>query len=240
MPDSATVDTQPPATPDGDAERRGPDLDRVINVLMVGVGGQGIVLASDILSDAAIQAGYDVKKSEIHGMSQRGGPVFSHVRFGPKVDSPVISTGEADVIYALERMELLRWAGHARKGATAVYVEQDMLPAGVDAYPVGLDEQIARLFDRVVRVDSKALRGKVSPKTKNTVLLGALSVFLPLPAAAYTEGLETLTPSGTGPVNRQAFELGRELAQAQLTAGAPAGAGDAVMHDCSKGASDVE
>ena len=82
-------------------------MPEVFNVLMVGVGGQGTVLASDILAEAAMNAGLDVKKSEIHGMSQRGGPVFAHVRFGEHVDSPVIGQGEADVLYSLERMELL-------------------------------------------------------------------------------------------------------------------------------------
>ena len=91
-----------------------PEGDTVFNVLMVGVGGQGIILASDILAEAAMLAGLDAKKSEVHGMSQRGGPVFSHVRFGRAVHSPVIGRGEADVLYSLERMELLRWAAWAR------------------------------------------------------------------------------------------------------------------------------
>ena len=83
------------------------------NVLMVGVGGQGIVLASDLLAEAAAIAGHDVKKSEIHGMSRRGGPVFSHVRFGERVHSAVIPEGDADLILAMEPMELLRWTSWA-------------------------------------------------------------------------------------------------------------------------------
>ena len=82
-------------------------IDRVWNVMLVGVGGQGVVLASDILAAAALEAGLDVKKSEIHGMSQRGGSVFSHVRFGPTVHSPTIPYGEVDVLYSLERIEAL-------------------------------------------------------------------------------------------------------------------------------------
>lgn len=188
----------------------------IFNVLMVGVGGQGIVLASDIFTEAAMLAGYDAKKSEIHGMSQRGGPVFSHVRFGDKVNSPVIPAGEAQVIYGLERMELLRWADHAAADATAVYLVNDMLPAGVSAYPEGLDEQIASKFARVVRIDKKMLRGKVSPKMQNTVLLGATSVLTPLPADAFIEPLKTLTPKGTAEVNVDAFMLGRQWAAEQL------------------------
>ena len=116
------------------------------NVLMVGVGGQGIVLASDIMSEAAAAAGMDVKKSEIHGMSRRGGPVFAHVRFGQKVHSPVISQGEADVILAMEPMELLRWAPWAAPDAAAVYLDVPMMPVGVTAYPEGMEDDLRRLF----------------------------------------------------------------------------------------------
>jgi indolepyruvate ferredoxin oxidoreductase beta subunit len=196
----------------------------VFNVLMVGVGGQGIVLASDIMAEAAMLAGLDAKKSEIHGMSQRGGPVFSHVRFGDHVASPVIGLGEADVVYALERMELLRWADHARPDATAVYIAQDMLPAGVDAYPDGVDAEIARLFGRVVRFEARALRGRVSAKVKNTALLGAASLLTPLPEQCYLDAMKDLVPAGTFDVNATGFRIGRELAAAQLGADAePAG-----------------
>lgn len=200
----------------------------VFNVLMVGVGGQGIVLASDILAEAAMNAGLDAKKSEIHGMSQRGGPVFSHVRFGEHVDSPVIGQGEADVVYALERMELLRWAAWARPGATAIYADTDMLPTGVDAYPEGIDQEIAARFGRVVRFDMRALRGQVNPKAKNTALLGAVSVLAPLPLDCYDAAMEANVPDGTFAVNKTAFEVGRRIAAEQLglslpeTGGAPA------------------
>lgn len=110
----------------------------VCNVLMVGVGGQGIVLASDLLAEAALIAGLDVKKSEIHGMSQRGGPVFSHVRFsaGP-VHSPTIPQGEAGVIYALERMELLRWAAWAKPDGGPATSIRTCSPPGYAAIPRG-------------------------------------------------------------------------------------------------------
>jgi len=198
------------------------------NVLMVGVGGQGVVLASNILSEAAMRAGLDVKKSEIHGMSQRGGPVFSHVRFGERVHSPVIPKGEADVIYSLERMELLRWATWARPGAVACYLAQNTLPFGVKAYPEGLDEEIARLFGTVIRVDPRALRDRISPKVKNTVLLGAVSVFAALPPECYHEVIPGLCPDGTAEVNWQGFEIGREVAAEQLrAAGQPRAASQA-------------
>ena len=195
----------------------------VVNVLMVGVGGQGIVLASDLLAEAALVAGLDVKKSEIHGMSQRGGPVFSHVRFSSRpVHSPTIPQGQADVIYALERMELLRWAAWARPGGAACYFAQDLLPAGVSAYPDGVDEEIDRVFGTVVRFDPRDLRDRVSPKVKNTALLGAVSALIPLDPDCYGVAMERLCPAGTADVNGAAFRLGADLARAQLRSPAAA------------------
>ncbi len=191
-------------------------MNDVFNVLMVGVGGQGIILASDILAEAAMNAGLDAKKSEVHGMSQRGGPVFSHVRFGDVVHSPVIGKGEADVLYSLERMELLRWAPWGRAGAAAVYADTDVLPSTLESYPAGLDEEIRGLFGQVVRFDMRALRNEINPKAKNTVLLGAISVLAPLPVEAYAPAIEALVPPGTAAVNLAGFEVGRRVASEQL------------------------
>lgn len=191
-------------------------MPEVFNVLMVGVGGQGIILASDILAEAAMLAGLDAKKSEVHGMSQRGGPVFSHVRFGPEVHSPVIGQGEADVIYALERMELLRWAPWARPGAAAVYADTDLLPTTLEAYPAGIDEEIEARFGRVVRYDMRALRSQINPKAKNTVLLGAVALLAPLPLDAYARAISELVPPGTADANLAGFEVGRRIAAQAL------------------------
>lgn len=191
----------------------------VFNVLMVGVGGQGIILASDILAEAAMLAGLDAKKSEVHGMSQRGGPVFSHVRFGREVHSPVIGRGEADVLYSLERMELLRWAPWARPGATAIYADTDMLPGTLAAYPPGLDAEIAARFGAVVRFDMRELRSRINPKAKNTVLLGAVSLLTPLPLDAYAAAIAALVPPGTADANLAGFEVGRLVAAAALGLG---------------------
>ena len=190
--------------------------ENVTNVLMVGVGGQGIILASDILAEAAMLAGLDAKKSEVHGMSQRGGPVFSHVRFGPEVHSPVIGRGEADVVYALERMELLRWAPWARPGAAAIYADTDMLPTGIAAYPADIDEEIASRFGRVVRFDMRELRSQINPKAKNTVLLGAVSMLTDLPLDAYAQAITALVPPGTAEANLKGFEVGRRVAASAL------------------------
>lgn len=187
------------------------------NVLLVGVGGQGIVLASDVLADAAARAGWDVKKSEIHGMSRRGGPVFAHVRFGTKVFSPVISRGEADVICAMEPMELLRWAPWAAPDAAAAYLDVPVLPVGVDAYPEGLDADLRRLFPRLVAVTSADLRrSRVAPKVRNTALLGAASAFIPLDADAFAGALADASPRGTHETNLAAFAAGRALASGAL------------------------
>lgn len=191
-------------------------MSRVFNVLMVGVGGQGIVLASDILAEAAALAGQDVKKSEIHGMSRRGGPVFSHVRFGEKVHSAVIDEGTADVIVAMEPMELLRWAPWAHAGADACYLDQPLLPVGVESYPADLAAQIDRLFARVVCVELAAIRRSVPAKVRNTALLGAASVFFPLAEEHLRGAVELLAPRGSADANLAAFDAGRTLAAGQL------------------------
>ncbi|HBX80648.1 MAG TPA: indolepyruvate oxidoreductase subunit beta [Propionibacteriaceae bacterium] len=218
-----------PEVRDWAAEATPTGVSPVFNVLMVGVGGQGIILASDILAEAAMLSGLDAKKSEVHGMSQRGGPVFSHVRFGPEVHSPVIGRGEADVVYSLERMELLRWAPWARPGAAAVYADTDLFPGDLDAYPAGLDDEIAARFWHVVRFDMPALRAQINPKAKNTVLLGAVSVLAPLPTAAYEAAIGALVPAGTADVNLAGFEIGRRIAAdalgVRLDEAAPAASG---------------
>jgi len=188
----------------------------VFNVLMVGVGGQGIVLASDILAEAAALAGQDVKKSEIHGMSRRGGPVFSHVRFGEQVFAPVIDEGQADVILSMEPMELLRWSRWARPGAAACYLAEPILPVGVAEYPEGVEAEIARLFNQVVRVELAAIRRSVPLKVRNTALLGAASVFFPLGVEHLRQALQVMSPKGSYEANQAAFDAGRELAQQQL------------------------
>lgn len=188
----------------------------VFNVLMVGVGGQGIVLASDVLAEAAALAGMDVKKSEIHGMSRRGGPVFSHVRFGERVYSAVIDHGQADVVLAMEPMELVRWSRWARPGAAACYLAEPILPVGLSEYPDGLAAEISRLFGRVVRVELSAIRRSVPLKVRNTALLGATSVFFDLGPEYLQQALKALSPRGSYEANQAAFDIGRELATAQL------------------------
>ncbi len=186
----------------------------VFNVLMVGVGGQGILLASDILCRVAMLEGHDVKKSEVHGMSQRGGAVFSHVRFGDKIDSPVIPRGEAHVIFSLETLETLRWADYAAPDGLALYLRNRILPSGTDHYPEAVDEEIERAFARVVRIDTDSIRSRLDTrKVDNTVLLGALSEIVPLKEESFLWALDEAIPDATLDLNQSAFALGKALAR---------------------------
>lgn len=196
-------------------------MTKTLNILLVGVGGQGIVLASEIIARAALEDGLDVKKSEIHGMSQRGGSVTSHVRFGEQVFSPVIPKGQADVLLAFERLEALRFAAYLRPQGMALLNQQEILPApvlaGAAVYPEDIEESIERSGYRVVRVDGMSLARKAGhPLTVNMALLGAASVFLPLSDRAWEAAMTHHIKPAFLDVNRRAFRLGRELAPASL------------------------
>jgi len=159
--------------------------DGVVSILMVGVGGQGIILASDILTRTAMEAGFDAKKSEIHGMSQRGGSVFSHIRFGKKVQSPVIPEGGADILFSLEEMETLRWLRYAGDRSLVVCLRTRILPANAEAYPEEIEGELRRRCARLVFLDPDELRKEVShQKFLNVALLGVLSKHLELPDEA--------------------------------------------------------
>jgi indolepyruvate ferredoxin oxidoreductase beta subunit len=156
--------------------------DRVVNVVVAGLGGQGAIKASDILADVAFRAGLDVKKAEVHGMSQRGGSVTSDVRFGPHVESPMIPPGEADFLVVLAPSE--------------VEVTRPLLRAGGVLIPPDLvDEQ--RLPNR---------------KSLNVALLGALSRHLDLPEALWDAAVKAALPPQLHAVNEKAFQLGRDAA----------------------------
>jgi len=131
--------------------------DRITNVLLVGVGGQGILLASEILSETAMLAGYEVKKSEIHGMSQRGGSVVSHVRFGKQVFSPIVPEGEGDILFGFELMETCRCLPLLRQGAVVIANNLRILPPAVlmgqEKYPENLDVHMQSLFPEFTLID---------------------------------------------------------------------------------------
>ncbi len=153
-------------------------MSEVKNILLVGVGGQGTILASKILTSGLMEAGYDVKMSEIHGMSQRGGSVSTQVRYGEKVLSPIVGMGSADVIVAFEKMEALRWLPYLKKGGSIVVNDFVINPAPVNQgqaeYPEGIIEDLASKV-KVVSLKAGDIAADLgNPKAMNVVLLGAL------------------------------------------------------------------
>jgi indolepyruvate ferredoxin oxidoreductase beta subunit len=189
---------------------------QITNILLVGVGGQGILLASEILSEAAMLAGFDVKKSEIHGMSQRGGSVVSHVRYGREVFSPIIPEGEGDILFGFELMETCRSLPLIRLGGTVVANDLQISPPSVlmgqETYPAGLAERIKNLFPDFLLVDGqKIARDAGNARAANTVLLGAVSRRLAIAEEFWMKALEKMVPPKALEVNKKAFLIGREL-----------------------------
>ena len=189
-----------------------------VNVSLVGVGGQGIILTADLLAKTAAIAGYDVKKSEIHGMAQRGGSVTSQVRIGKAVASPIIQEGTADVLVSFDKVEALRNKGILAKDGVAFVNDLYLVPVTVSSgqQPAveDLDGKVKKAFKKLVLVDAmKIATEKVgNSRTMNMVIAGALSVFCPFKEAQWMAALEALL---VGPkaklleVNKKAFQLGR-------------------------------
>lgn len=190
------------------------------NFVLAGVGGQGTLLASNILAEVGLAAGFDAKKSEVHGMAQRGGSVVSHVRWNrTQVFSPIVGLGEADVLLAFERMEALRFSEFTRRGGTIVVNEMEVVPVTVSSgsavYPGSehLGRVAATLGARVVNVPGEKLAIEAGTvKAANVVLLGAISTLLPLPEDAWWNCLKQRVPAKFLDINRRAFSLGRASA----------------------------
>jgi len=185
------------------------------NIAIAGVGGQGIILASDVLAQAAICAGYDVKKNEVHGMAQRGGAVVSEVRFGRRVRSPLIPDGEVDVLLALEMLEGLRHLHRLRPEGVVIADELRIRPAvrppGAPGYPEEVTDQLRSLGHRVVLIPAAELaRGAGNARAANTVLIGALSRHLELPEEAWQRSLRMCLRPSLLEVNVRAFGLGMQ------------------------------
>jgi indolepyruvate ferredoxin oxidoreductase beta subunit len=188
----------------------------VTNILLAGVGGQGILLASEILAEAFMIAGFDVKKSEIHGMSQRGGSVVSHVRFGEKVFSPVVPEGEGDILFGFELMETYRYLPLLRPGAKVVTNNYCISPPSVLLgqlpYPAALAEKIQALFPDFLLVDGLQLAAEAgNARAANTVLLGAVSGKLAIDEKVWLAAIEKMVPTKALDVNLKAFRMGRAL-----------------------------
>ena len=184
------------------------------NIMIVGVGGQGSLLASKLLGHLLLMQGYDVKVSEVHGMSQRGGSVVTYVRYGDKVYSPVIDRGEADYIVSFEILEAARWLPYLRKDGQIVTNLQQIDPmpviTGAAQYPANLAEKLKASGARVDAIDCLALAEQAgSSKAVNLVLLGRLSHYFDLPDQAWQEAIEAIVPARFLELNKRAFELGR-------------------------------
>ena len=187
-----------------------------INLLLSGVGGQGVVLASYVLSQVAMAEGYDVKQSEVHGMSQRGGSVTSHFRFGDKVWSPLVTPGSADILLSFEALEAMRYAHWLRPDGLLVYNTLRINPAPVAAgladYPADIDARIAAAAPNVRCVNATALAEEAGTvKAVNVVMLGAASAALPFAPETWEAVIRKVVPPKTIDVNLKAFALGAAL-----------------------------
>ncbi|MBQ3282825.1 MAG: indolepyruvate oxidoreductase subunit beta [Atopobiaceae bacterium] len=188
-------------------------LDGTKTILLVGVGGQGTILAGQLLAMVAADAGLDVKVSEIHGMSQRGGSVSTIVRVGEKVESMVCDPGCADIVVAFEAVEALRAQQFLRDGGTMFVNDETIVPVPVNIgnakMPEGVDEQLAAIGATVM--DAGAIAREVgSPKSTNVVLVGALSTALPFSVEEWQDAIRRRVPPRTVEANLEAFARGRE------------------------------
>ena len=182
-------------------------------IMIVGVGGQGTLLASRVVGSLLLSQGFDVKVSEVHGMSQRGGSVVTYVKYGARVFSPVIDRGEADYILAFERLEAARWLPWLREGGAFLVNDQRISPmpviTGAMAYPDDILEKLRAKGARLTAIDALALaREAGSEKAVNVVLLGLLAAAMPFPEAAWQEALAACVKPQFLELNQKAFALG--------------------------------
>jgi len=194
---------------------------QVQNVLIVGVGGQGVITASDILATVCLACGYDVKKSEVHGMAKRGGVVYSHLRYGHTVPSPLIEPGASDVLLAFEPAEALRWSKYLKPAGTLItnLCQRippasclDRRPQAAMRYPQEIPHTLRQQVGDVRVLDAESLALELgNPKVSNTVLLGVLSNVCEFSAEDWISALEKSVKPQAREVNRQAFLAGRQM-----------------------------
>jgi indolepyruvate ferredoxin oxidoreductase beta subunit len=190
-----------------------------MNFLFVGVGGQGVLTASDIAAQVGLDLGLDAKKSEVHGFAQRGGVVESHIRWAPSVGSPTCEKGTVDVLMAFELLEAARWVDWLKPGGAVIVNRQQITPMSVsvgDATYPSEEEILAALREqagRVVVVDALPLAERAgNPRTVNTVLLAALASLLETNPEVWESAILRRVPEAYEAVNRTAFQLGTEAA----------------------------
>lgn len=185
------------------------------SIMLVGVGGQGTLLASRILGHVLLAQGFDVKVSEVHGMSQRGGSVVTYVKYGDAVYSPVVERGEADFILSFEELESARWVSYLKEGGTLVTNTQQLAPmpviTGAAQYPEKIVEKLEALGVHVLSLDALSLAEQAgSSRAVNVVLMGVFSTLTDIPGAAWAEALEACVPPKALEINRRAFAFGRD------------------------------
>jgi indolepyruvate ferredoxin oxidoreductase beta subunit len=188
------------------------------NILFSGVGGQGILLASEITAYSLLAAGFDAKKSEVHGMAQRGGSVTAQLRYGKKVFSPLIEPGKADVLVAFEMMEAVRYLPFLHAGSKVVVNTQKILPpsvaTGQAAYPEGLLDKLTERGIVVVPVDAFDIAREVGEvRTANVAMVGAIAPFLPVDPNVFGDIIRSRVPEKFRDVNLRAFEAGQKVSE---------------------------
>lgn len=194
---------------------------KITNILVVGIGGQGVMTATEILAQSAMRLGLDAKKTEVAGMAQRGGVVSSHLRFGEKVLSPQITPGQADILLGFEAAEGLRWQHMLKKDGIALMNTAKLSPPvvelGLYAYPSEPIVEMQKLGNQVVAFDASSIAREIGDiRLGNTVMLGAIADYLPFSADVLLENiLKRFAQKGDVVLNqnRQAFEQGRKAAQ---------------------------
>lgn len=185
----------------------------IVNLLLSGVGGQGVVLASYVLSQVAVAEGYDVRQSEVHGMSQRGGSVTSHFRFGDKLWEPLVVQGTADILLAFEALEALRYVNWLKHDGLLIYnslcINPSPVAAGLATYPADIDAKIVAAYPNVRCVEANELaREAGTVKAANVVMLGAVSPALPFATETWEKVIRKAVPPKSVEVNLEAFRLG--------------------------------
>ena len=188
------------------------------SIMIVGVGGQGTLLASRLLGAALISVGYDVKVSEVHGMSQRGGSVVTYVKYGDKVDSPIVQKGQADLILAFEQLEAARWLPFLKTDGTIIANTQQIDPmpvvTGVATYPDGVLDAIRKTGVKLRDVDALSLAVEAgSAKAVNVVLIGVMAAHMDIDSAVWEQAIRETVPAKFLEMNLKAFDLGYQNAQ---------------------------
>ena len=191
-----------------------------LNAVLAGVGGQGTLLAADVVALVGLAQGLDVKKSEVHGMAQRGGSVTSHVRWGDRVYSPLIAPGEVDLLIAFERLEALRYAGLLRPGGALLVNDYRIAPVsvtlGADRYP-SADEEAAAFAGTAVRrfvvPATRMAQDLGQARVNNVVMLGAMSALLDVPEGTWRDAIAARVPERYVELNLRAFDAGREYVE---------------------------